>query len=423
MINYSKLLLNITNVLKPVLLKLFPYRLLRMMKGKIISQSFNKLKSIKVEPFEPSRYKEGINLIGNIKAETGLGQSCRLLANELNSSNYDFTIYHYNQLGNLSLEDNTWNHKISARLPYNINLIHINPHELGLAFIQLDKSVWDYRYNIAFWLWELEEFPEEWKPCFHCINEIWTPSEFISKSIRKKTNLPVKTIPYCVNVSIKHEYDRTFFHIPSDQFLFLTMYDHNSIVERKNPLGVFEAFKQAFKKDEDKIGLVVKINNADKEDIKIIQSAFDGYNNIYLITDTLDKDQVNSLIKCVDVFVSLHRAEGFGLVLAEAMLLGTPTIATNWSSNTEFMNQDISCLVNYSLKEIDKDLGPFKKGNRWADPDIKEAAIFMKKLYNDRLYYNDIAFKAQSYIKEKLSIKKAVELIEQRIKEINKKYL
>ena len=93
---------------------------------------------------------------------------------------------------------------------------------------------------------------------------------------------------------------------------------------------------------------------------KKIQNVLDGYTNVYLIEGTLNRDQVNSLTKCVDVVVSLHRAEGFGLVLAEAMLLGTPTIATNWSSNTEFMNKDVACMVDYKLITIERDIPPFK---------------------------------------------------------------
>ena len=376
------------------------------------------MEDLQVAPFDQYKNKKGVNLIGNISAESGLGQSCRLIANELNESDYDFTIYDYHQLGSGKDTNHSWDEKISSELPYNINLIHINPHELGLAFAQLDRSIWDNRYNIAFWLWELEEFPEEWVPCFSCINEVWTPSEFISSSIRKKTNLPVKTIPYCVTTSIQKFYDRVFFQLPEDQFLYLTMYDHNSIVERKNPSGVFEAFKKAFNKGNKKVGLVIKINNSDKEDLKMIQAALVGYNNIYIITQTLDKDQVNSLIKCVNVMVSLHRSEGFGLVLAEAMLIGTPTIATNWSSNTEFMNSDIACLVDYNLIKLEKDMGPFKKGNRWADPDIQMAADYMKKLYYDKDYYNQMSKKAKSHLNQKLSIDKATELINQRISEI-----
>lgn len=400
----SKFVLSVTNVLKPFLLKIFPYRLLRWCKGKMIQQSFNKLKNIERPIYTPGVYQHGINIIGNIKAETGLGQSCRLVAGLVERAGIPFSVYQYDQLGALKSGDNTWDHKISKELPYDINLIHINPHELGIAYQQMNPQMWTDRYNIAYWLWELEEFPEEWIPCFNCVNEIWTPSEFISNAIRKKTNLPVHTMPYYIQLKTGKWYDREFFRLPSEKFLYLMMYDHSSGMERKNPIGVLKAFKKAFKRDNEDVGLVIKINNCQTEDIQKIKNILDGYQNVYFITDTLNRDQVNSLIKCVDVFVSLHRAEGFGLVLAESMYLGTPTIATNWSSNIEFMNSSVACMVGYKLVTIEKDLPPFKAGNRWADPDIDDAAEWMKKLFDDKTFYNSIKINARENIQIKLGI-------------------
>jgi Glycosyltransferase len=376
------------------------------------------MKNAQIKPFQPDKYKNGINLIGNIKALSGLGQSCRLVANELQESGIDFSIYNYSQLGNVKEDDEKWDDRITLELPYNINVIHINPYEFGIAFAQLPSTVWDYRYNIAFWLWELEEFPDEWVPCISCLNEIWTPSEFISESLRKKTHIPVRTIPYSVNVLMKKEYDRSFFGLPADQFLYLMMYDSYSICERKNPKGAMEAFRKAFDKDNNKVGIIIKINNAVKEDIQLIKEEMEDYQNVYIISETLNKDQVNSLIRCSDVLVSLHRAEGFGLVLAEAMLLGVPTIATNWSSNTEFMNHEVSCMVDYKLIELEQDMGPFKKGNRWADPDIIEASKYMKILYMDQEFYHRLACSAKKHIQSKLSMESAVKLIKERFSEI-----
>ena len=111
-----------------------------------------------------------------------------------------YSLYQYKQLGDMAERDYPdFAEKFSEKLPYNINLIHINPYDLGLAFLE-NHEMWDGRYNIGFWLWESEEFPEEWLPCFHCFDEIWTPSEFISNAIRKKTKLPVVTIPYHIEM-------------------------------------------------------------------------------------------------------------------------------------------------------------------------------------------------------------------------------
>ena len=196
------------------------------------------------------------------------------------------------------------------------------------------------------------------------------------------------------------------------------MYDQSSCMERKNPIGVLNAFKRAFDKNNKNVGLVIKINNPTPESKKKIQNVLDGYTNVYLIEGTLNRDQVNSLTKCVDVVVSLHRAEGFGLVLAEAMLLGTPTIATNWSSNTEFMNKDVACMVDYKLITIERDIPPFKAGNRWADADLDQAAGYMRKLYADKAFYEKIRDNAKKYAENILGMEHAAGVIRERLKEI-----
>ena len=414
----SKLLLNVSGTLKPVLIKLLPLSLLRKMKRSMIANSYGKLEKLNILPYENGRYEHGVNLIGNICAESGLGQSCRLVASALDKTGFPLSIYKYEQLGAEGQGDHSWENRLSKELPYDVNLIHINPHELGLAFIQQDASVWNYRYNIGYWLWELEEFPDEWIPCFQCLDEIWAPSEFICNAIRKKTTLPVRCMSYYVDVHIGTIYERKHFGIPEDKFLYLMMYDQSSCMERKNPIGVLNAFKMAFEKENENVGLVIKINNPTPESRKQIRSVLDGYTNVYLIEETLSRDEVNSLTKCVDVVVSLHRAEGFGLVLAEAMLLGTPTVATNWSSNTEFMNENVACMVDYELITIEKDMPPFKAGNRWADANLDQAAGYMKKLYEDKEYYEMIRKNAKEYAEEKLGMDQAAGRMRERLKEI-----
>lgn len=414
----SKLVLNVSGTLKPVLIKLLPLSLLRKMKRSMIANSYGKLEKLDILPYENGRYEHGVNLIGNICAESGLGQSCRLVASALDKTGFPLSIYKYEQLGAEGQGDHSWENRLSKELPYDVNLIHINPHELGLAFIQQDTSVWNYRYNIGYWLWELEEFPDEWIPCFQCLDEIWAPSEFICNAIRKKTTLPVRCMPYYVDVHIGTIYERKHFGIPEDKFLYLMMYDQSSCMERKNPIGVLNAFKMAFEKENENVGLVIKINNPTPESRKQIRSVLDGYTNVYLIEETLSRDEVNSLTKCVDVVVSLHRAEGFGLVLAEAMLLGTPAVATNWSSNTEFMNENVACMVDYELITIEKDMPPFKAGNRWADANLDQAAGYMKKLYEDKEYYEMIRKNAKEYAEEKLGMDQAAGRMRERLKEI-----
>lgn len=417
--NFSQKIINSSEKFRGVLVKVLPMSLLRKIKDKLVDRSLEKaLKDAGIFKFEKERFPKGVNLIGPIRAEMGLGQSCRLLANELNHTDLDFTINDYVLDGNLRAGDHSWDAKVTDSLVYGVNVMHIEPLDLAFAYQKLGNKTWEGHYNIGFWLWELEEFPKNWEKSLALVDEVWTPSEFTSRCIRKVTDKPVLTIPYCVTAPVKEEYDRAYFGIPDDKFLFLVMYDTNSTMARKNPLGAIESFKKAFSPQDTGVGLVLKMNNPRQEDIDTLKASLAEYRNVYYINKTMEKVEVNSLIKCADVFVSLHRAEGFGLVMAEAMLNKTPCIATNWSSNTEFMNEEVACMVDYTFTTLKKTQEPYKKGARWADANTDTAAEFMRKLAGDREYYNNLAEKGKAYIEEKLGMAQAVQAIEKRIEQI-----
>ncbi len=417
MAGITKMILYTAGIVKPLLVKCMPLSLLRKIRSRMIERNFRRLQG-DIRPYEAGHYVKGVNLIGNIRLEAGLGQSCRLVASALAHTGIPYGIYQYSPSGADNLGDHSWDDKISSKLLYDINLIHINPLELGTAYCQIDKHTWDYRYNIAFWLWELEDFPDEWTPYFACLDEIWAPSAFTCEAIKKKTSLPVKCMPYYLEAKVQEKRTRQDFGLPEDRFLFLMMYDSYSCAERKNPAAVMQAFRQAFDKTNEQTGLVIKMNHATKEEESYIRTIMEGYKNIYLIREILDKNAVNNLIQCADVIVSLHRAEGFGLVLAEAMLLGTPVIATNWSANTEFMNEETACMVDYQFLTLEKELPPFHAGCRWADPNIHQAAAYMKKLYEDKEFYNDLSIRAKAHIKETLSMERAAGRMKARLEEI-----
>ena len=225
--------LRVTEKIKPVLVRLLPIGLLRSTKKRMINSALAKLEHTNpLAPFNRSANPDGVNLIGFIKAETGLGQSCRLVAAGLDKADIDFTVYSYEHANAIRFNDSTWNDKITNTTPFNVNIIHINPNELPHAFIRLGRQVWNGRYNIVFWLWELERFPSEWMNVLVLADEIWTPAEFVSQNLRKITTKPVRTIPYALTVPECGEYERQDFNLPSGKFLFLCMYDSTAILER-----------------------------------------------------------------------------------------------------------------------------------------------------------------------------------------------
>ncbi|MCL2227076.1 MAG: glycosyltransferase family 4 protein [Oscillospiraceae bacterium] len=411
-------LVNFSEKIRPILVRLLPIGMLRRAKKGMIDSSVSKLKTEKYAPFSRSSHPDGINLIGYIRGEIGLGQSCRLVAEGIWESGLDFTVYNYDLVSAIRFNDHSWDHKITDTAPYNINIIHINPYELPLAYLRIGRETWDKRYNVAFWLWELEKFPEQWKNALDLVDEIWTPSEFASASIKKATQKPVYTIPYAFRTPDKGTYARKDFGLPEDKFLVLCMYDCNSFIERKNPMAAIRAFKKAFPADAQDAGLVIKINNPQEKDFKKIRSELAGYRNVHYIDSILDKTKTNALIACVDAYVTLHRSEGFGLVPAEAMALGTPVIATNWSSNTEFMDENTACMVDFEFITIEKDQGPYAAGNRWADANVSQAADYMRKLYEDDEYRSKLIENAKNSISATLAPKRIASLIQARVDEI-----
>lgn len=386
----------------------------RLVEGRNNKRMLNKKAT--VAPYMPQRYPMGINLIGDIRAETGLGQSMRILAGILEEGGIPFVIKQVDSPGGLQHDNDDWESRICEECKYAVNLIHINPGIWAENYNRFPKEMLDYRYNVAYWLWELEEFPKRWTDCIETVDEIWTPSEFISKSIRKRTKKKVTTVPYNIKLDNGDAYGRDYFHLPEDKYLFLVMYDFKSISERKNPQAVIEAYKQAFSDTDSGVGLVIKINHLKQsKELEQLKQQLEGYSNIYYITDNLSRKEVESLIAVSDVLVSLHRSEGFGLPLAEAMYLGTSVIATNWSANTEFMDKESACLVDYTLIEIKKNIGPYEKGNYWAEADVKQAADYMKKLYHEKDYHERMCQKGKAYIREVLNVDRPLKVISKKL--------
>lgn len=345
--------------------------------------------------------KQGVNLIGYARAEFGLGEACRLAAKALQSASVPFCIINFRYC--LSRQnDLTWKHKEVEEPLYNTNIFFINADQMYYHYKKnnLKRTWFKNRYNIGYWHWELSEFPGNWINSFNIVNEIWVPSNFTSNSISKNTSKPVVTIPHAISIDLPDNMNREYFGIPEDRFLFFTMYDVHSTFERKNPNAVIEAFKQAFKKNDHKLGLVLKINNGSyfPKEIDKLKEKIIGYDNIFLIDQVLSRKEVNGLLNAINSFVSLHRAEGFGLPLAEAMFLGKPVIATNWSGNVDFMNEYNACVVDFHLKKLGRNFGPYQAHQEWAEPHIFQAAYYMKKLVQDKAYANRIGLNAKKTI-------------------------
>jgi glycosyltransferase involved in cell wall biosynthesis len=214
-------------------------------------------------------------------------------------------------------------------------------------------------------------------------DEIWAISQFSATSLRGRIDKPVHVFPLTIAPPEETEHSP---HpaMPSDRFVFLFMFDYLSVFERKNPLAIIEAFSKAFTPDEGPV-LVLKSVNGDikRLDRERVRLAAADRPDVVLIEDYVTKGEANALMARADAYVSLHRSEGFGLTMAEAMAMGKPVIATGYSGNLDFMTEENSFLVSHGFSEVPTGCEPYPPGSKWAEPDVGEAAQLMRQLVDD----------------------------------------
>ena len=352
----------------------------------------------------PKSNEFGVNLFGYVHAESGVGQSARSNIQSLTSVNIPVSVIDV-RLGNISRMDGHIDASLKGEPAYRTNLFHINADQLEFALGEIGLHVLEDCFNIGFWAWELPDFPVDWASASKYLDEIWTPSEFCKASIEKQVDIPVVVVPHAIWLEHEPSNEAQGLGVDFKPFTFYTMFDCLSVPERKNVRAAIKAFEQAFDSTKDDVQFVVKVLNLDAHndfsDYLLEEAA--SNQKIKLIDQYFDRDQVFSLLSRIDCFVSLHRSEGFGLGIAEAMLFGKPVIATDWSGNTDFCNAENSLPVNYELIKLDKNHGPYKKGQTWADPSASHAAAQMKLVFSDEKRARKIGLRAAADVKERLS--------------------
>lgn len=349
----------------------------------------------------------GALLLGHPYGVLGMGEHVRLSAAAFSAADIPYGIRNiYGEYG-VHLagvhQDFLFKDKISKNGNYKANIFHINADEMVNAQIHLGKEIFSNRYNVGYWAWELSNFPNAWRSALQLVDEVWAPSRFIEQAIANQSSSPVIRMPLAVDFPEPIGMTREYFGLPEERFLFLFFFDFTSYVKRKNPEGAIRAFLQAFPDVNDtRVGIVIKMNGMDlrPQDFKaFIQSIDRDDPRILLIDKVLTDRETKSLVNLCDCFLSLHRSEGFGRGLAEAMYLGKPVIATGYSGNMDFTNDHNACLVNYRLIPVKGHEYPFAAGQKWADPDIDHAVWYMKRLINEPHYAQTIGQHAESYIK------------------------
>jgi glycosyltransferase involved in cell wall biosynthesis len=374
--------------------------------------------SIPDRPAEiPPPTEQGVNLVGYFHAETGVGQSVRGARAALESAAIALSVREVAD-GFAKREQNYPASPVSTSFPYTTNLLYVNADQTHVVRESLGESFYRDRHNIGFWVWELDEFPEEWLSAFAPYREIWTPSTFCRDAIARKSPIPVFCVPYAVSPAAPAGMDRQYFGLAPDRFIFLTAFDVLSVVERKNPLAVIRAFEKAFGPDSG-CELVVKVNHADAggDCIQMLRQAC-STGSVRILDAILEREEMDALTNCADCIVSLHRSEGFGLLLAEAMHFGKPVIATNYSGNADFTRPDNSLLVDYRMVPVGPNCAPYNPTSRWADPDVDHAASHLQAIFRQQNLRRRLAVEGRRFVRQALSPDAVGALMRKRIEEM-----
>lgn len=372
------------------------------------SQWIKKLKK-QIEQYEPNQ--AGINIAGYFDASTGMGQSARSMLSTIKASELEYTV---RTLPNLFIDENK-NYLSKEMVKYfghastvnRINLLVSNADSIEDSFNFYPVADMYDRRNIGYWVWETEELPKKFTKSAEKLDEIWTPSEYSANAIRKNVDIPVHVLSHIIDFNeidsiLSQDIDRDKFNLPVDALLFGYFFDQKSNLERKNPESVIKAFKKAFKNDWN-VYLLLKVNTPKSGELEyeMLKATYQDLNIIWL-EETLSRDETLQLMHCLDVYISLHRSEGFGLTIAEAMALGKPVVASNYSGNVDFMNSDCAYMIDTPTIMTKQAYGPYPRGTIWGDPDTEMASKAMLDLKNieNRI---DLGKKARMYVKSVLS--------------------
>jgi glycosyltransferase involved in cell wall biosynthesis len=262
---------------------------------------------------------------------------------------------------------------------YGLNLVTVNPIQLPQFVRVIGEDFFAGRPTVGIWAWETSVIPSTWEPAFEWVDEIWTHSSYSASLIAPRSPVPVIALPPPV-IAPEPSSEPLQLDLP-DGFVFLFAFDFLSTVERKNPLGLVEAFTRAFRPNEGP-QLVLKAFNGDykPQHVAELRYAARGRDDIQIVDRWVSDAQRRALNARADCYVSLHRSEGFGLTMAEAMAMGKPVIATGYSGNLDFMDPSTAYLVGHSLTTVGPGVDIYPADGVWAEPDLDHAAELMRRV-------------------------------------------
>ncbi len=349
-------------------------------------KTFFTLRKRLLAELEDAADRDWINFAGNLGSRTGMGESARSNLNLLRTQNRPVAVraLPVHDANEMIRKDGQQFGTIARDAACSLTVA--NADSIDHVRRVLPADYWGKR-RIGYWVWETEELPQRFAEAGRWFDEIWTPSAYSAAAIRKTVGeTPVHVLPHIVDfeaIDIAAA-DRTQFGLPKDKTLFGFMFDPKSVLERKNVMGLIEAFLAAVGPEDDAV-LVLKSNdrgngNLDYERIKARAKAHPQ--RIIFKETFLSREESLSFMKSLDCYVSLHRSEGFGLTCAEAMACGLPVIASGYSGNLDFMSDQNARLVHTPRIQTERAFGPYDAGSHWGNPDLEDASHAIRQMLN-----------------------------------------
>jgi len=326
----------------------------------------------------PAPRGPSVRVSGFFSETLGIGSAGDLTCNALKAEGYEVVTEDIRPLQRNLLTRRPGGFEDTRNAP--VWIIHANPPEARMALFAHAPGAWCDLYRIGYWTWESSLAPRDWLDTSRWFHEIWVPSAFVRDALADAfaaSPYPgraarLRVMPHPVPASQAR-------HRHGEGLKALTLLDPRSDPERKNPEGAIRAWLKAF--PEPGPGqLIVKTLPVAGSDplLQSMRRLTEGRNDIVFVDQALSRAGLDALIAGCDVLLSLHRAEGFGLALAEAMAMGLVVVATGWSGNMAFMTEENAVPVPFRLAPANRrHNGPVA---RWAEPDIEAAAASLRQL-------------------------------------------
>ena len=353
-----------------------------------------------------------MNFVGYFKAELGVAEVARKLVDAADAAGLPYSTITYGRT--VSRQAHPFRERAVGAL-YATNVICVNADQLPVFADDVDAAFFSRRYSIGVWFWEIAEFPMRFQRALRLVDEVWVATEFVRSAVARVTDKPVHVVPLPISAPHLTPVSRSDLGLP-EGFVFLFSFDFLSVAERKNPRGLIRAFSGAFQPGDGPL-LVLKSINGDRcpSELSELRAAAKGRNDIVIWDGYVDADRRDALIAACDCYVSLHRSEGYGLTIAEAMALGKPVIVTGFSGNVDFTNAENSYLVPYRLVRVPPGCDPYPTTAEWAEPDIAEASRLMRDVYEHQDEARELGRRARDDVLRQFTVERTADFLRQRI--------